>query len=357
MDITEKIVIIPNIHYLHTKKKERNDFSKLSLSRYHKIRKSFEFLEISGEIEIVVPEFVLYGLISLYKRDLENEIKSFNDKHKKLKGFTQSCEIDVDIDQHCKQLQHEYLEILNIIDLPQDKSELFDEVFRMAINKEATFVKAKKSDQGFENTIMLLSTSYFAKELDYDKYILILNEGFEENISEIQLKFSRYSHQNEEKLKIKNENEFEHWFNEEYGLYVELRGIIDEKFIPEVEYSYNNNAFIQINHNNFLIDHCDFIKEQTRIYQESENKFEVEVYFSVDLNFIGYHPDELYGMEDMENITQREVYMFEKIDGEWSCMLCDYDYSIYYEPYDEYSDEYFPIIIREKFDINMPEKF
>ena len=357
MVITEKIAIIPNREYFDKDELNNADFSELSLSRYYKIMKSFEFLESSGEVSMFISDFVLSELLFIYSRNLEMQIKAFNKQKAKLGYFIKSrSDLNVDIKQHCEQLKYKYEQELKIIEVPADGIKLFDEIFRMAINKEPPFLKHKKSDSGFKDAVLLLSFLEFARKNQYDKYILILEDLTEEDILEIQNKFSTYSSRNKNKLQIIDEKGFENWFNEEYGLYVELRQIIDEKLIPEVEFNYRN-AFIKISYNSFLIAYCDFIKKQTRIYQESENKFEVEVYFSIDLNFSGYHPDELYDMEDMDNVTQREVYLFEKIGENWVCSLCDYEYSIYYEPYEEYADHYPFKKIREKFNIIMPDEF
>lgn len=356
MDISEKIAIIPNIKYFEKDEKENKDLSKLSLSRYYKKMKSFEFLEISGEITIYIPKFVLYKLLSGYKIKLNYEIEKFNSQKNKLRHFTKSYEeLKINTAQHCKQLKKIYSKELDSIEIPKNKDKLFDEIFRMALNKEPPFLKSNKSDSGFEEAVIFLSFLEFAKTNPYDKYILILDKKLQNHVQELGDKFCKYTNYEKEKLQITDEKGFEEWFNEKYGLYKDLREIIDEKFIPEAEYQYSHDATLQINYDNFPIDYCDFIKELTRIYQISENKFEVEVYFSVDLNFSGYHPDELYGMEDMDNITQRELYIFEKNEEYWKCTLDDYDYNIYYEPYDEHDDHCPGRKIREKFYITMPE--
>lgn len=358
MDITEKIAIIPNIKYFEKDEKENKDLSKLSLSRYYKKMKSFEFLEITGEITIYIPKFVLYTLLSEYKQKLDNEIKKFNSQKNKLKHFIESYEeLKIDTFQHCKQLKRKYSKELDTIEIPKNKDKLFDEIFRMALNKEPPFLKSNNSDSGFEESVIFLSFLEFAKTEHYDKYILILDKKLQDHIQELEDKFCRYTNYEREKLQITDEKGFEELFNEEYGLYVDLREIIDEKFIPYIECNYSNNAFIEIKYDSFLIEYCDFIKEQTRIYQVSENKFEVEIYFSIDLNFSEYHPDELYDMEDMDNVIQREVYIFEKIEKYWDCTLDYYDYSIYYTPCEEYDDHYPFKKIREKFNIKMPKEF
>lgn len=359
MSASEKIAIIPDTNYLYMDEKRKDDFSKLSLKRYHKIKNSFEFLEISGKIEIFIPELVLLELLAQYKRDLKREIKTYENQKKKLNDLLESkTESDIDIDTQCEKLKEKYLHELRIIHIPKEKSRLFDEIFEMALDKKAPFSKADKSDKGFKDSILFLSFLEFAKKTRYDQYIFISGDkGFLDNIEEVESRFEMYSLHPRKKLQIKDEDGFEEWFNEKYGLYEDLRQIIDEKFIPDVEYKYSRHGTIEIEHNKFMIDYCDFIKNQTRIYQKSENKFEVEIYFSIDLNFTGHHPDELYGMEDMENITQKEVYLFEKIKDYWDCTLCEYDYSIDYEPYEEYDDHYPFKRIREKFNINMPKNF
>lgn len=354
MNIHDNIAIIPDTNYFYIDEKRKEDFSKLSLNRYYKIRNSFEFLEIPGEIKIFLPEVVLLELLSQYKMDLEREIKKYNKQTRKLNKFIEHVnELKIDIEKHCRELEKKYLEELDIINIPEDKTKLFNEIFKMALDKKAPFVKEDNSDKGFKDSIILLSLLKFVNESSFDKYIFISNDkGFKNNIPEIQSKFSKYTSNPKEKLQIIDEKGFEEWFNEEYELYPDLRKILDEKFIPELDFNYNNNASITINCNKFIIDSCDFIKNQTKIYQLNENEFEVEVYFLVDLNFSGHHPDELYGIE-YTNIIQRETYIFEKNEDKWNCKLNDYEYNIYYEPYEEYNDHYPFNKIREKFYIDM----
>lgn len=340
MDIKEKIAIIPDTNYFYNDEKRKSDFSKLWLNRYYKLIKSFEFLEITGEVKIFIPELVLCELLSQYKKDLKNKIQKLNADMKKFEGFENLnlCEINIDIDQHCNQLKDKYIHELNIITLPEDKSKLFKELFKRALKKQAPFPEDDKSDHGFKDSILFLSLLEFAKTTSFDTYLLISDDrGFHKNDNpkKIKKEFRKYCNHHKNKLEIIKSDESDYWLMKKYKLYDDLRDFIDNEFIPELMRDYNNNALIKIGYNKYIIENCNIIIEKTRIYQETATEFEVEIYFSVDLNFSGYHPDELYGMEDMDTIIQRESYIFNKQENIWEYELEDYDYDIYYEPPDE----------------------
>ena len=66
-------------------------FSTLSLKRYDKIIKSFEFNESYIQVKIFIPELVLNELLSQHKRKLERGIKNFKKIQKRFLGFNIKC--------------------------------------------------------------------------------------------------------------------------------------------------------------------------------------------------------------------------------------------------------------------------
>ncbi len=82
MGAIENIVIIPDTNYFYIDEQKIRIFSTLSLKRYDKIIKSFEFNESYIQVKIFIPELVLNELLSQHKRKLERGIKNFK-KYKK----------------------------------------------------------------------------------------------------------------------------------------------------------------------------------------------------------------------------------------------------------------------------------
>lgn len=346
MGFIENIVIIADTNYFYIDEQRNMDLSDLSLKRYNKIIKSFEFNESDVHVKIFIPELVLRELLSQHKRKLEKEIKNFKKIQKRFLGFNiKPANLnDIDIEGHCNELEEKFLKKLNIINIPDDKEKLFNSIFNMAIEKQPPFLKDDKSDKGFKDSILLCSLLDFAKTSNFDKYILVSSDkGFIKNIPELKDKFEDYSGHNGDKLDIVRGDDFDSWFNEKFGLFTDLRDYLDNIFFKKIDDKYYRASHVSFGNGEIPIEDYYLKSKRTIIYQVDENEFEVEIFLSIEIN-LSNDPVEgiFYEKNNSYTLPQSESFHFKKTENGWEYKLIGYEYNISYEFWDEsfIDDEY-----------------
>ena len=346
MGAIENIVIIPDTNYFYIDEQKNQDFSTLSLKRYDKIIKSFEFNESDIPVKIFIPELVLNELLSQHKRKLEREIKKFKKIQKRFLGFNIKCTNlnDINIEEHCKELEKRYLKELNIINIPKDKEKLFNNIFKMAIDKQPPFPNDDKSDKGFKDSILLCSLFDFAKKTNFDRYILVsTDKGFTKNIDELKNRFSNYCGKDKSNFEIIPGDEFDSWFNEKFGLFEDLREYLDDTFFKIIDDKYCRASHISFGNGELPIEDYYLSRKKTIIYQVDEGRFEVEIFLLVYVNLSNDPVDGIFYEKNNEySVHQNETFIFEKTETGWKHNLEEYTYSIDYNIWDEsfINDEY-----------------
>lgn len=314
-----KIAIIPDTNALYTK--HTPDLSKLNLKEYDKILKIIEDNSLQTQIKIFIPELVLIEWIKHYQDDLKSGIDNLKTAKKQFKNFD---EINIDIntiniEEHSKQLLNNYRETFEIIEMPEDKPKLFDEILEMAIKKYPPFKKGE-SDQGFKDAIIFQSIKGFSEEHDFEKYIIMsTDKGFIKQSDKLNKNF------NKGELEVISSKEINSYIINNFGLYGEIQKILEQKLYEKIEDVYMRASMIEVDLEDKWIRNWDLKENETEINKINENEFEVEIPVLIEID-----KDDDFPFLFTEHIIQKEKFEMKKENGEWHYSGPLRKYYIYY---------------------------
>lgn len=341
------ILIIPDTNFFHNDEQEDLCIHQLNLNSYYNLLNAIKFRKFDNELFIGIPELVLCELISHHKKDLQKVLQKGVFENK-LKNISIADIINLDFDEYCKLLRNKYINKLDIIiEIPEDKERLFNYIFKRALDKVPPF--RKKSDPGFKDTILFLSILYFTKRIDINRYILVTNDtGFTDKKQLLENEFKEFCKDSTRSisLNICTKRDFFNWLDEEYGIFENLTNYIENNFFDHVLNNYRWNSIIMWINDYLDILEFSLIKEDTEIYFH-DGKYEVVIYISIWINRSNDRVEGIfYDKDDEYNITQKEVYIFEKINKQWNYELVNSRYEVLYDEWDEsfMYDEYPPLV-------------
>lgn len=305
------------------------DLAKLNFEKYYKFKKTLKINGLEDKVKLFFPEIVLLELLSKHKQRLNERIKKLEDLNEEF-DHIQSISINgfdkLNIDEFFDELEENYLNELNIIPIPQDKTKLFNDLLKMAINRYPPFIKKNKntSDKGFKDAVIFLSLLTFSEKNDFDKYILVSNdEGFLKGSYGLKKYFKKHS-KNSKTLEIIKNDELSSFINEKFELFKDLRKYIHEEFLDEVHDEYTINHYIKIDNDELKIRDYNLIEHSTKINQIDEHFFELELILLVTIDC---RTKDCY-FKGEEIIIQKERYIFRKNNENWKCLLKNRKYKL-----------------------------
>ena len=227
---------------------------------------------------------------------------------------------ELDIDEYCDELFRYYHKNLKIIPIPSNKTNLFDKILEMAINKYPPFKKGK-SDPGFKDAIIYKSLQDFNENnKEYDKYVLVTGDSeFLNPDNNLKKNFSK---DGSSKLEIVNNKEIISYLVDKFELYGDLN-----KYIVEYLYDYACKKFFkcftgEVNSVDYWIKNWNLQEKSTKIKKLNENEFEVAIFISID---IGCRDDEnwqpVLRNPVEKTVIHQENYNLSLEGGEWKMSL------------------------------------
>lgn len=345
MTSNEKIVIIPDTNMFTPGDNTRYDLTKLHFEKYEDVLNLLELNFLEKNVEIYFPEIVLLELLSKQERQMKKRLTKLNELFSDFNNFEDVSMKIFDktfIDSYCKSLKEKYYSELKIIPIPNNKTKLFNDILKMAINKYPPF--SEKSDPGFKDAILYLSILEFSEENCFDKYILFTRDGvFKRKKETFKKRFK--NHAQNSTLDIKH-CEISTFITSEFEIYPDLTEYIWNKLFYEITDNYIRNGRISLSYEDFPIEFVYVNTEYTHIKQLKKDCFELTLNLSVELNCQedGFLKPFYEGV-DNKLITQIETYLIEKVNGKWMHTLKKYRYDIDYDLfeldesylYDEYA--------------------
>lgn len=301
-----KIAIIPDTNALYTQ--NTPDISKLNLKEYDKILKIIEDNSLQNQIKLLIPELVLIEWIKHYKDHLKNEIDNLKTAQNEFKNFNE-INIDMDninIEKYSNQLLEYYREKFDIIEMPENKPELFEEILEMAIQKYPPFKKGD-SDQGFKDAIIFKSIKKYSEENDFEKYVIIsTDKGFIDQSKKLNKNFDNGE------IEVISHKEINSYIIKNFKLYGEIEEILESKLYEKIIDIYQRASMIEINQEYKWIRTWDLKESETEINKINENEFEVEIPILIEMD-----TDNDFPFLFTEHIMQKEKFTLTKKEDIW----------------------------------------
>ena len=253
---------------------------------------------------------------------MKSKIENLNSLHNSFNNFDEIVIDGIDkinIENYCESLKQKCIQSLNIINIPEDKSKLFDDLLIMALNRYPPFIKKDNnnkndSDKGFKDAILFLSVLEYSETHDFDKYIIVSNDsGFTKGQKGLKSKFNQHNKSSCE-LEIKKNVELTQYILDEYELFRELMEYLKNKFYYEVEDYYYCNTYVNVDFD-VPISNFEIMTNDTQIYELKENEFEVTLSIKINVNYLDEY---IYVKEDLQ---QKETYIIKKNGENWEHTL------------------------------------
>lgn len=321
MTSNKNIAIIYDSNNFIPSEKKIFDLTGLNLEEYYKLENTIKLNNLQDRVKLFFPEIVLSELIINHERLLKNKIgnlKSLKDSFNNLEAIVIDGIDKIDVKNYCDTLKQNYLENLNIIPTPKDKSKLFDDILTMALNRYPPFIKKDNnkndSDKGFKDAILFLSVLEYSNSCDFDEYIIVSNDpGFIKGQKGLQSNF-KYHNNGHSELKVKKNDEITQYILGEYELFRELIEYLNKTFYYEVEDNYNCNTHVNVDFD-VPMSNFEIITDYTKIYEIEENEFEVTLFIQINVDYLDEY---IYVKED---ISQEETYIIKKKGEKWEYEL------------------------------------
>lgn len=278
-----KIAIVLDTQIAHSPDKNCY-FDKFHIFEYDNTVDFIERHELTEVVEIFIPEIVVNEIVEQRTRNLRSDLSTLND----LRGrFSSSgiCDIsdenkDFNPIKHIDILKERKLKHLNVIPIPEDRLNLFNDILEKSLKKYPPF-KQGKSDQGFKDAIILSSIiDFFKNKNEYAVYLFSDDNGFSlVNVEEIYNK-------EKVKLEIKKGVGIQDFLITKFGLRIELKECLDEGFFSEeIDQIINietrsEEKIIKLINDYYNVS--DVTTEKYYINEISDN--ECEVIFSIIIN-------------------------------------------------------------------------
>lgn len=229
-----KIALVLDTCILEKTEKEKEDLSVFNMDVYDDAVDLIERNELQDQISVFVPRIVILEL----SRHKENKLKSRIENAKKLVfdiGNVSGINLSFDFEYKFKSKKHindiadKKIKNINIIEIPEDRSFLFQEILNMSICKNPPF-KSGDSDNGFKDSIILKSIENFAKVNDFNKFVLFTKDkGFSKPLIET------FKEVTGKELKIISNKDVQGYISNLFSLFPEFKKYLNSEFLPKVE--------------------------------------------------------------------------------------------------------------------------
>ncbi|MDD3307920.1 MAG: PIN domain-containing protein [Acetobacterium sp.] len=180
----KKIAVILDTNIAHSPDSNCN-FDQFHIFEYDNTVGFIERHDLTDSVDVFIPEIVLDEITEHRKNKLHSSLSVITNLAEQF-ASTNICNVSIldskefSIDDYITKIKDRKLkEGIKIIPIPSDRSILFNDVLSKAIKKIPPFQKGK-SDQGFKDTIILISIiEYFKENLEYSEiYLFSDDNGF-----------------------------------------------------------------------------------------------------------------------------------------------------------------------------------
>ncbi len=230
-----KIALVLDTCILEKTINEDEDMSLFGLSIYDDTVDLIERNELQDNVEIFIPRIVLDELLN----HKENKLKSRVSTAKKLMhdigsvsgiNINFDCEVGFTCKKHISEVADIKIKNIKVIEMPDDKGLLFQEILEMSILKIPPF-KQGDSDHGFKDAIILKSIEDLARNSDFDKFTFFTKDkGF--NHSSITKTFEKNTGK---KLEIVFNKNIQGYISNLYPVFPEFKNYLNNEFLPKIE--------------------------------------------------------------------------------------------------------------------------
>jgi len=263
----EKYVLILDTNILHPSKNKTLDMSELPLKKYDDAVSMIEINDIVDYVEIFIPEVVLLELANQHWDKINNRInnlKKLGEEFEKVYNIEIKIHEDFNPKTHIEKIKDEIFENVNCIPVPENRETLFNEIFKMSLDKMPPF--EQNGDKGFKDALILLSIIYFAKNREDTEYIFFSQDKIFKNNKDILEEF--FNEETGKNLKIEETNDVQRYISDKFELLKDFREYLSNTFYPEVYSKINEIEFIK------------FKKEEDIFNQISDQEIEINLSFS-----------------------------------------------------------------------------
>lgn len=282
--MAEKIAIVVDTNILRKGDREEEKLDEFSIDLYDETLDLIERNELNELVNIFIPEIVLLELKTHKIKKLKSRIDNLFSCSKETENI-EGIEINLSIKKkHAKEIIEktfkDKLKNIYTIDLPKDKNSMNNQVFDMFVSRLPPFDNSD-SDRGYKDCIILLSMIDFAKENNFDQFILFTDDNVflkhKEKISEYFAKKSK------KKLFIEKGKDIQGYVLKKFSLFSPFREFLNEEFFPDLIERTKEYEKIVLEKLGSVceISSFDINHENTFLEEMEENKFIVNVGFRI----------------------------------------------------------------------------
>ncbi len=322
---SNKIALILDTNILMKNIKEKERLDTFSLELYDYTVDMIERNDLIDKVTIFIPEIVFLEL-SKHKFDkLDDRIKNlrnFSEELSSIEGIQINLDDKLDIEKHFENIRKSKLDEIKIINIPQDKSNLFDKILDMSLHKIAPF-EENASDKGFKDAIIILSLVDFAKKSEYSKFVLFTKDkgAFIKNAQKVKQFFKDETSKD---LDIIDNKDVQGYISNNFNLFIGFKKYLNEKFYPQLDEVIKQKRNIVLKDKGIVCEIKEFtIDDENTILEEIlEDKFSLKIGFYI-----------ICSDRDGNKITIDDIqneYSFEKDEnGEWIEEEKEFNYLVY----------------------------